>query len=290
MQSTAVEPADKQAGLNELVAVLQHEEPPKAMLEPPDLHVDLADRVTSAASEVPPPDPALRPAHASKASFGGRVARMLLAVCVGAGAIVGWQSYGEAAREMLATWAPQLVAAAPAPSQAEKIAEQQPASTEAAQQQPAAQPVATAAAAPAAENAVPQPAAAAPAALAPAPELAPMIEDMAREIASLRQTIEQLKTGQQQISRELAKAIEHEPRRKTATPAPKPAVAAPRTPAPPPPRQAYTPPREQQVYVPPREQVYTPPRDQVYTPPPPQVYVPPPPSTYAAPRPPRPLP
>lgn len=132
---------------------------------------------------------------------------------------------------------------------------------------------------------------------------------MAREIASLRETIEQLKTSQQQLSRELAKAVERKTATTTPPTSPKPVTAAVRNPpsqqpAYTPPQPAYSPPppQQRQVYAPPRDYVYSP-RDpvysrevyaeppRVYTPPPPQVYAPPP-SAYdvGAPRPPRPLP
>jgi hypothetical protein len=291
---------DEQAGLNDLGTVLHGNEPAPVMLEPPDLHVDPVDRAMSLAAELPPPDPALRAAPVNdnvapaskgrRSAFARAVARAVLAIVIGAAATVGWLSYGEAARQMLAAWA--FVAPAPAPDV--KVVEQQAATSEAVAQPTPVQPAVVAAATPVPENPAPPPSPA-PVQAAPAPDLAPKLEDMAREIASLKQTIEQLKTGQQQLSRDLAKAIEQEPRRKTAAvpppAAPKPVVAAPRNP----PQQAYTPPPppppQRQVYMPPREQVYTPPPPQVYAPPAPQMYVPPPPSyDAAAPRPPRPLP
>jgi septal ring factor EnvC (AmiA/AmiB activator) len=59
-------------------------------------------------------------------------------------------------------------------------------------------------------------------------ELAQSIETMTREIASLKQTVEQLQAGQQQLSRDVAKVTEQEARRKLAAQPPKPT---------PPPRQ-----------------------------------------------------
>jgi hypothetical protein len=309
MQST-LEKDDKQAGLNDLVAILDAD-PARIMLEPPDLHVDPVDRAMSLASTLPPPDPALRAAppplkdaaapasRPRKASFGRSVVRGLLAIAVGAAATLGWLSYGEAAKQMFAAWAPQLVAAATAPAPDVKVAGQEAAPAAGAAQQAESPPAATVTAAtppppPVTPAAPPQ---AAPVQAAAAPDLTPKLEEMTREIASLRETIEQLKSSQQQLSRDLAKAIEQqEPRRKSAaaTP-PKPTTRNP----PPPPQPAYTPPPPQrQVYTPPRDRdpVYTSRRDEVYvdpprvyTPPPPQVYVPQP-YEPGAPRPPRALP
>ena len=310
---------DKQAGLNDVAAIVDHD-PARVMLEPPDLHVDPVERAMALAAELPAPDPALRaapplndkmslndkmpPPLPPRRNFARSLVRGGLAIAIGAAVTVGLLSYGEAARQMLAAWAPQLTAPAPAPVQdaSVKVAEH------AAPVETTAQPPAAAVPTP---PPAPQPAAAPPAAevrAAAAPD--PRIEEMAREIASLRETIEQLKSGQQQINRDLAKVRDNkaaEPeRRRTATtppPPPKPAEPASRAPSPqpayaPPPREpAYAPPPQRQVYVPPRDQVYvepprvyTPPPPQVYTPPPPQVYVPPPYYESGAPRPPRPLP
>jgi hypothetical protein len=318
MQSTA-QKDEKQAGLSELVAILDREAAPPMMLEPPNLHADPVDHAISLGAPLPPPDPALRAAPPRKASFAGRLARAFLAIAVGAAATVGWLSYGEAARQMLAAWAPQLVAAQPSPTDDVKVAEQQteqqatPAETVA--EPTPAQPAAAAAVTPPPAQETP----AAPAQAEPvqtaaaAPDLTPRVEEMAREIASLRETIEQLKSHQQQLTRDLAKATEQqEPRRKTTSSAPKPTAtaAASRNPSPPP-QPATTPPQQRQVYAPPRDQGYGSPRDSIYTSPrdpvyasprevyadpprvyTPQVYVPPPPSSYepGAPRPPRPLP
>ena len=308
-------PDDKQSGLNDVPAIIDHD-PARVMLEPPNLHVDPVDRAMALAAELPAPDPALRaaqplndkaqplsgkmpPVLPPQRTFGRSLVRGGLAIGIGAAVTIGLLSYGEAARQMLAAWAPQL---ASVQHTSVKVAEH------AAPVEAAAQPPAVAAPTP---PPAPQPAAAPPVAEAPAAAATdPRIEEMAREIATLRETIEQLKSGQQQMSRDLAKvrdakAGEPEPRRKTATtpPPPKPAEAASRGPSPqpayaPPPREpAYGPPPQRQVYVPPRDEVYVePPR--VYTPPPPRVYVPPPPQVYApppyyesgAPRPPRPLP
>jgi len=313
MQPT-VQQEDRPAGLNDVAAILDHDSS-RVMLEPPDLHADLADRAPSLAAEIPPPDPALRATHLNdnvataprpRASLLRGVVHAFVAVAIGAAATVGWLSYGEAAREMIATWTPQFVATGPAQAQDVKVADQPAAAAKASVEQPVpAQPVsavaAVAAPAPAAEIAAPPQAVAAAGEAAAAPDLAPRIEEMAREIASLRETVAQLKSGQQQLSRDLAKAVEQEPRRKSATaatpaPAPRPVAAAPRS-NPPPSQPAYASP--QPAYTPPQPSYAPPPQRQVYVAPPyvpppqvhtPRVYVPPPHYYDDAPRPPRPLP
>jgi hypothetical protein len=193
-------------------------------------------------------------------SIGRRVLRgftaLLLAACIGAAAIA-WQSQGDAARQMLATWAPQLVLTSTlSPEQAGPSAQPAPAAVEAA----------------AADTAPPQPTP--PAQTAPAESVAPAaasadpsqsLQSMARDLASagqeierLKASIEQLKAGQQQLSRDLARvsevrasevkasevraselrASEQSARPKLAAPPPRPAAARVRRPMPIPPAQA----------------------------------------------------
>lgn len=296
MQSTQVQHVDPHADPHDdIVAILRSEKPAaKEALKAPDpseLHINLNDRAASAAS-LPPIEAELRPTtlNDNKDSIpvrkrpARRFLRFLMTVAVGVAATLAWQSYGEAARQMLATWAPQLVAppaepieTASAPEQADPVAEQ------GAEQAAPAQPVdvasATADAPATPQAAAPAQAAPPPAtqAAAPAPDLTPMIEEMSREIASLREAVEELKSGQQKLGRDIAKAAEQETKRKVATPAPRPAAASDRdrdrdrNPPPPPPQAA------RQVIMPPPS--YT----QPYTPPPP-------PGGYASvPRPPLPL-
>jgi hypothetical protein len=182
-------------------------------------------------------------------SMGRRVLRgftgLLLAVCIGATAIA-WQSQGDAARQMLATWAPQLVLTSSQPPE-------QPALS--------AQPAAAAVEAAAADTAPSQPAP--PAQTAPAESVAPaaassdssqLLQSMARDLASagqeimqLKASIEQLKAGQQQMSRDLARvsevkasevkpsevrASEQSARPRISAPPPRPAAARVRRPVP----------------------------------------------------------
>ncbi|HEX7882849.1 MAG TPA: hypothetical protein VF499_08935 [Afipia sp.] len=145
-----------------------------------------------------------------------------LIVCAGIAAAAAWHSYGDEAKQRLSHLVPQLLANTPASAQSANAAE--PHDTTAQASQPAADPTPTqdtAAAAPATEPSSPAEAAPAPAALSP--ELTQSIVTMAREVAALKQTVEQLQASQQQLSRDVAKVAEHEARRKSAAQASKPA-------------------------------------------------------------------
>jgi uncharacterized membrane protein YccC len=125
---------------------------------------------------------------------------LLLAACIGVAAIAWQSSYGDAAKEIIARWAPQLALTSPLPLEKPGLSEQ---------------PSPPAVQAAAAKTASPQPAPpaqTAPADVAPtavlSPELAQLIETMARDLATVGQGIEQLKTSQEQMARDNAKAVE----------------------------------------------------------------------------------
>jgi len=167
-----------------------------------------------AGATIPPVDTTFRPAVGDVAgrerTIGGRSARafkaaLLLALCTGAA--FAWQSYGDEARPMIAQWVPQGVLGL--------LPLDRPAQ--------AAQPVAPAVEAAAVDTAPAQPAppvpaapeAVAPAAAAPSVDSAEQLRSMARDLASagqeierLKASIEELKAGQQQMSREIAKTSE----------------------------------------------------------------------------------
>jgi len=167
-----------------------------------------------AGATIPPVDTTFRPAVGDVAgrerTIGGRSARafkaaLLLALCTGAA--FAWQSYGDEARPMIAQWVPQGVLGL--------LPLDRPAQ--------AAQPVAPAVEAAAVDTAPAQPAppvpaapeAVAPAAAAPSVDSAEQLRSMARDLASAGQEIEQLKAsiaelkaGQQQMSREIARTSE----------------------------------------------------------------------------------
>lgn len=211
----------------------------------------------AAGPAVPPLDTRFRPAAVGdlgRRSIGARAARgfvvaLLLAMCAGI-ADIAWQTYGDAAGQIIAPWVPQRVLAlvlpqeSPAPS-----AQPAPPAADATVNAAAPQPV------PAAQTA---PEGAAATAAAPAAEPAQPPASMPNDVASLRQeieqlkaSVEQLKAGQQQISRDLAKASEIKatearaseptPRPRVSALPPRPLAARARRPMPPPPQAAMAP-------------------------------------------------
>src|SRR5882724_10746973 len=186
------------ARIDEELSKLAHD----AMRDPSDPQTHMGSDF-SAGPAVPPVDTTFRPAAVNQGlrpSFGMRAVRafvgFLLAVCIGVAGVV-WQAYGDAAKQMIARWTPQLVATSSPPPENPGLPEQ---------------PNPPAVQANAAKAAPPQPAPpaqAAPEGVAPAaaaPESAVLLESMARELASARQEIDQLKASQEQMSRELAKS------------------------------------------------------------------------------------
>ena len=178
-------------------------------------------------------------------SAGGVV---LLAVCAGIAATIAWYAYGDEAKQKLSSFVPQFSYGAEVKQKLSHLVPQlfsnapEMRSANAAEPKDATSPVAAsepvADPAPAQESsdaasATPPPAAPAP--VTPAaetsptqaalpPEVTQSIETMAREIASLKQTLEQLQAGQQQLSRDVANVSEHGTRHKVAEQASKPAL------------------------------------------------------------------
>jgi hypothetical protein len=158
----------------------------------------------------PPVDPTLRPADlrnwlpSERPSLGNRVsralARFLITLFIGVAATLAWQSYGDAAREMIASASPQLGWLAP----------------------PAA-PVARTA-----PDVI-----APPAPAAPAPDQQ-QLNDMQLGLAAVRQSVDQLAAGQEQMARDITKlqAAAQGILDKISAPPPRPAGAAARKPAP----------------------------------------------------------
>ena len=121
----------------------------------------------------------------------------LLAVCIGVAA-AAWQSYGDAAEQMIADWSPQRLLASLLPTEQPALPAQP------------APPAADAPSATAVQNA-PDGAAPAAASAGEAPSLQSMARDLAaagQQIEQLKASIEQLKASQEQMSRDLAKASE----------------------------------------------------------------------------------
>jgi hypothetical protein len=174
----------------------------------------------------------------------------LLGLC-GAMAAAAWQQYGDQAKAMAAEWAPPFVLAA-LPSATKPAVTEQPSAPAVAAASDQATPPQPAAAAPA--SAQPEPTATATA--APSAESA-QLQSMARDLTTMGQQVEELKTtiaqlraSQAQMARELAKASEAKASEakaseaKAADPRPAEPNLRPRVSAltPPPPRPAAPPP------------------------------------------------
>jgi hypothetical protein len=221
----------------------------------------LSDAQTHTGSDVPagpplpPVDTTFRPAFNNvkvpddRVSIGGRAVRaltgFLLVACIGAAAIA-WQSSGTVAKQVIAKWAPKFILTSLLPLENPAVPEQPtpPAIQASAAKAAAPPPAPPTQAAP--EGAAPTAAAAAP---EPAQLRHSMADDLAtvgQEIEQLKASIDQLKAGQEQMSRDIAKASEqnHVRPRISARPAAAPA----RRPMPPfPPPQAAAAPASPQA-------------------------------------------
>jgi len=129
-----------------------------------------------------------------------------LAACIVAAVLFLQSSYGDGAKLVVARWAPQLVSTPPTPPE-------NPPSP--AQPAPATFQVAAAESVPAQAPPPPQvttlaqaaPQDAAPAAPATAPDQTQLLQTIARDLANLERNVEQLRTNQQQMANDNAKAI-----------------------------------------------------------------------------------
>jgi hypothetical protein len=185
-----------------------------------------------------------------------------------AAATIAWENHGDMATQMLAKWTPSLTSLLPSTSQTAPIASAQ-AVPPVAQDQTADQ------SAPAAQSA-----AAAPVPSTTPPDAAPSVESMTRDMAAMAQQIEQLKAniaelkaGQEQMVREMAKPSAPKPIAEARPPVNLPArVSAlpPRAPAAMPPPVRKPKPVVSHTYMP------------AYSPTSPTPLVPPPPSQAAA--------
>ncbi|HEY7301535.1 MAG TPA: hypothetical protein VH684_26895 [Xanthobacteraceae bacterium] len=130
------------------------------------------------------------------------IARSLIIFCVGVAATLAWQSFGGTAKQMIADSAPQLSWLSPP-------AADPPSSREINLDQPS--PPAVEASAPQAESEKPGPVASmasetpASTALADASLALRQLEAMAHEVAAMRENLDRLAAGQEQIVREIAK-------------------------------------------------------------------------------------
>jgi hypothetical protein len=173
---------------------------------------------------------AARPAVPGKRpSLGGQAVRgftgLMLTACICVAAIVWQSSYGDAAKQIIARWAPQLVPTSSLPLENPGLS---------------AQPSLPTVQAAAAKTAPPQPAPlaqsapedVAPTAAALSPELTQLLQSMARDLATLGQGIEQLKASQEQMARVIAKASEQNLRPKISVLPPRPTAIPTRKPVP----------------------------------------------------------
>jgi hypothetical protein len=194
----------------------------------------------SARASVPPVDTRYRSAVADKAQARTgqamtstrairAIAGLLFAVGIGVAGYVWQEAYGDATKESIAALLPQSLTTPSPPASAETP---QPPDAPAAQ---------------AAEAAAPPPQPAAPgqatadsgAPAAPSPDQAQLLQSMARDLASMGQELEQLKasvaelrTNQEQMSHDIAKASEQKERLKMSALPPRPVAPAPHRPPP----------------------------------------------------------
>jgi hypothetical protein len=124
---------------------------------------------------------------------------LLLAGCIGVAAIAWQSSYRDAAKEVIARWAPQRVFASSSPLENPGLP---------VQPSPPGVQAAAATTAPSQPEFLAQTASedVAPPAAAPSPELTQLLQSMARDLATLGQGIEQLKASQEQMARDNANA------------------------------------------------------------------------------------
>jgi hypothetical protein len=182
-----------------------------------------------------------------KTSFGRRashaLARFLIPAFIAVAGILAWESYGEAAKQIIANWAPPLgwpvsllyrlgplLPATNSPSGSE-IVSSTPAVPASAPDVPPAAPVAQAAPDTLAAGAAPGPA-------VPSRDQQ-QLDAMARDLASVRQSVEKLATGQEKLASDIARlqAAEKDIRHKISVPPQQPADAL-RKPVPATPEQA----------------------------------------------------
>ena len=166
--------------------------------------------------------------------------RYLVAVLIGVAATLAWQSYGDIAKQIVATRAPELGSSPEAKqmiaSWIELLGWTKPPAGSEKQALPVAQTAST------------------------APSIDPaQAQQIARDLATLRQTVEQLAAGLDQVTREIGKleAADVE-------------ILAKITPAPPPPRPIAAPARKPTPAAPPSSPAVTPPTSLAPMPPPEQ--------------------
>jgi hypothetical protein len=202
----------------------------RASVPPPKARSDFV-----AAAPVPPVDATFRPTAINGVAAGrprpiGTLAArtftaLLLTGCAGIAAI-GWQSYGDTAKAMIAEWTPQSVLTVLPLERLGLSTQSTPPSVEAAASDAAPVQAAT-------------PAQTAPDSAPANTDSTQLLQSMARDLASVSQevvqlkaSIEQLKASQQQISRDAAKPLAQNAQARIIAPPPRLPVARPRQPVP----------------------------------------------------------
>jgi len=140
-----------------------------------------------------------RPSHVGRAVRG--FTALMLTACICVAAFVWQSSYGDAARQIIARWAPQLVSTTSLPLQNPGLPAQPSPPTARVVAAQTASPQAAPLAQTASQDVTPT---AAPVSA----ELAQLLQTMARDLANVEQGIEQLKASQDQMASENAKAVE----------------------------------------------------------------------------------
>ena len=149
---------------------------------------------------------------------------LLLAACVLFAAFISQSSNSDAAKLVIARWVPQFILASPLRPEKADIPAQPGSVVQLAAAEPVSsfsQPASSAQAAPQDVAPTPDPVAA---------ELAQLREMIARDHADLEQKIEELKAGQEQMTRLIAKASEQIQQSRTPAPSPAPSAAPARKP------------------------------------------------------------
>ncbi|MEH2569397.1 hypothetical protein [Bradyrhizobium sp. AZCC 2289] len=184
-------------------------------------------------------------APGGRSSKGKKLSRVLFVFLFALGsaaAAEAWRHYGDTARAMIANLTPgfvatSFVATSPPPASAAPAEQTDATDVQAVQATaPAATPAPAAAPTP---PAAPAQSAEAVAPNAPAPDQAPSLASMAQQIEQLTASVEQLRAGQEQMSRDIAKASEMKASEVRAPePSVRPRIAAPKMAAPPRPAAA----------------------------------------------------
>ncbi len=229
---------------------------PHAVIDPEIVLATRSDRASPEAdrraphrsAEVPKVDPDLRAAtnglsaSGDRSTFGTWAVRTILAVLLAVGSAVAaaaWQSYGDQAQEMIAHWVPRISLVSSSdkdvPAQPGAASQDTPASAAAPEQTAAATAAGTSTADTSSEQ---------------AQLLQSMAHDLtalSQQISDLKASLAQLKSGQEQMSRDIARVAEAKAAERTAEarsfdpraieqtirprPAPRPATAAVQPPA-----------------------------------------------------------